>query len=106
MLTSKKPQNNKEKTTIFTLAFSLLFISFISISLFYLSHSNQIATNGYVIKAAYDNMKSLQLEKDVWSLKLRNLQSVSFISNSDKILSMSDIDIVAYKEIESHVALR
>lgn len=74
------------------------------ISLAYLAHSNQTATQGYALKTLEAKRSNLVIENEVWDMQIAKTQSLAELENDPKIVSMVKAEKPLFIRMDTAIA--
>ena len=99
----KKTLSQKVEVGINALVFSTITIVCV-VSLFYLAHSNKVATKGYELKGLQEERSMLITENEVWNMKIARSQAIEKIKTDPVIASMQEVNQPQYIRTDTAVA--
>lgn len=99
----KKTLSQKVEFGVNALVFSTITIICV-VSLFYLAHSNQVATKGYELKSLKEERSALMTENEIWNMKIARSQAIESIKKDPVIAKMQEVKQPQYIRTDTAVA--
>lgn len=99
----KQTLSQKVEIGINALVFSTITIICI-VSLFYLAHSNKVATKGYELKNLKEERTMLITENEIWNMKIARSRALEKIKDDPIIAQMNKVSQPKYIRVDTAVA--